>query len=80
VKPSKRDIEDENRKMRYLRLMIDCTTAVLAQSDISITEAIDLIAKTKRATLALFPGKEDTFDLIYKPRFERLMKSRFNSN
>ena len=60
--------------------MIDCTTAVLAQSDISITEAIDLIAKAKRATLALFPGKEDTFDLIYKPRFERLMKSRFNSN
>ena len=33
--------------------------------------------RAKRAALAMFPDKELAFDLIYKPRLQRLMRERF---
>jgi hypothetical protein len=36
-----------------------------------------MVADTKRAALAMFPDKELAYDLIYKPRLQRLMKERF---
>ena len=38
----------------------------------------DLVASTKRAALNLFPDKELAYDLIYKPRLQRLMLEKFN--
>jgi hypothetical protein len=35
------------------------------------------VADTRRAALAMFPGKELAFDLLYKPRLQRLMRERF---
>jgi len=32
------------------------------------------VAATRRRALELFPGKEDTFDLILAPRFARLIR------
>ena len=34
----------------------------------------------KGAAVAMFPGKEETFDLIYLPRFSRLLAERFGAN
>jgi hypothetical protein len=31
----------------------------------------------KRAACSLFPGKEETFELIYRPRFHRVIQERF---
>jgi hypothetical protein len=31
----------------------------------------------KRAACGLFPGKEETFELIYRPRFNRVIQERF---
>jgi hypothetical protein len=39
----------------------------------SRTEAEDLVAGVRRQALELFPGKEETFDLVLAPRFARLM-------
>jgi len=36
-----------------------------------------MVAATRGMTLRLFPGKELTFDLIYLPRFRRLLAERF---
>jgi hypothetical protein len=36
-----------------------------------------MIADSKRAALAMFPDKELAYNLIYKPRFQRLMRERF---
>ena len=44
---------------------------------ISVEEASDLVASTKRAALNLFADKELAYDLIYKPRLQRLMLEKF---
>ena len=36
-----------------------------------------MVADAKRAALAMFPDKELAYDLIYKPRLQRLMRERF---
>jgi len=33
--------------------------------------------QTKNAALVLFPGKESVYDLIYMPRFRRIIEERF---
>jgi hypothetical protein len=38
-----------------------------------------LIANCKAAALAMFPGKELAFDLIYKSRLERIVEERFRT-
>jgi hypothetical protein len=43
----------------------------------TVDEASEMVADTRRAALAMFPGKELAFDLIYRPRLQRLMRERF---
>jgi hypothetical protein len=68
------EIREENRRMRILRILVDLTTVILMQGDVSRQEALDLIQATKQKILQLFPDKQATYDLIYKPRFERLLR------
>ncbi len=77
---NERALEEEQRKMRMLRILIDLTTATLYQGNLIMNEAIHLVSNTRKAVLNLFPGKEETYDLIYKPRFERILKERMNRN
>lgn len=70
---------DEERKMRRLRIIVDLTAAVLAEERLTIDEALDLINATRRTVLRLFPGKEDTYDIIYGRRFLRILSERFSS-
>lgn len=73
-------LEEEQRNMRLLRTIVDLTAAVLRQGNLTIPEAIELIRATKKRALQLFPGKEDVYDLIYRPRFERIIKERLGEN
>lgn len=66
--------------MRHLRVIVDLTAAILAQEKVTVNEALDLINGTKRAVLHLFPGKEQTYDLIYGRRFARILRERFQSH
>jgi hypothetical protein len=70
-------IIDEEKRLRRLRIMVDLVAAVLAQEKMTIDEALDLINATKRAVVNLFPGKGDTFDIIYTRRFARILRERF---
>lgn len=70
-------IAEENLRMRRLRLIANLTTAELMQSELSLAEARAVVERMRRATLALFPGSEATFDLIYGTRFERIIRGRF---
>lgn len=72
------EIEDENRRLRRLQIMMSMVMQVLSeQSDLSIEEASELVASSRKAALNLFPGKELAYDLIYKPRLQRVIKERF---
>jgi hypothetical protein len=78
----KREIEDkevreENRKIRYLRYLVDFSILSIQQDDLSFEEALKVVEDVKRATGSLFPGKEETFELIYRPRFQRVIRERF---
>jgi len=44
---------------------------------LTLEEAAELAAGAKRAALAMFPDKELAYDLLYKPRLQRLMRERF---
>lgn len=53
--------------------------SVISQDpNLTIEEAAELAAGAKRAALALFPDKELAFDLLYKPRLQRVMRERFH--
>ena len=72
------EIDDENRRLRRLQIMMSMVMQVISeQSDLSLEEASELVASTRKAALNLFPGKELAYDLIYKPRLQRLMNERF---
>lgn len=70
-------LKEEEKKMRRLRFVVDLTEAVLMQSAISLQEALELIENTKKAALTLFPDKEFVYDLVYTPRFRRILNDRF---
>ncbi len=72
-----KELHREERKMRRLRLLVDFTTALLGQADLTREQALELVGATRRRVLAMFPGKEQTFDLIYASRFRRIIEERF---
>ena len=72
------ELKDEQRKLRRLQIMVNMVMSVISQDmTLTIDEASAMVADTRRAALAMFPGKELAFDLIYKPRLQRLMRERF---
>lgn len=74
------ELQAEQHKMRVLRTIVDLTLAVLRQGNLTMPEAIELIRATKKRALQLFPDKEDVYDLIYRPRFERIIRERLGGN
>ena len=70
--------EEERRKLRRLQIMMSMVMSVISQdADLSVEEAAELAANAKRAALAMFPDKECAYDILYKPRLQRLMAERF---
>ena len=70
--------EAERRNLRRLQLMMDMVLSVLSQDpDLTRYEALEMAANCKNAALAMFPDKELAFDLIYRPRLERVINERF---
>jgi hypothetical protein len=69
---------DEARLIRRLQIMISMVSSVISQDpSLTVEEASELAASAKRAALAMFPDKELAYDLLYKPRLQRLMRERF---
>jgi len=73
-----RDEADEARRIRRLQVMISMVSSVISQDPgLTVEEASELAAGAKRAALAMFPDKELAYDLLYKPRLQRIMRERF---
>ena len=73
------EVREESRKLRYLRFLVDFSILSIQQDDLLPEEALELVENVKRAACGLFPGKEETFELIYRPRFNRTIQERFGS-
>ncbi len=78
VPQSPEELQDEQRRLRRLQIMVNMVMSVISQDpSMTVDEASEMVADTRRAALAMFPGKELAFDLIYRPRLQRLMRERF---
>ena len=68
----------EQKLIRRLQMMMNLVMQTIAQDgSLSIDEASQMIADSRKAALAMFPGKELAYDIIWRPRFQRLMRERF---
>ena len=72
------ELQEESRKIRRLQIMMNMVMQVIAQdSSLTVDEASEMVADTRKAALLMFPDKELAFNLIYWPRLQRLMRERF---
>ena len=72
------EIREEDRRIRHLRRLVDFSLLLIAQSPMSIEEAQKVVQGIRQHACNLFPGKEETFDLLYTPRFRRLIAEKFS--
>jgi hypothetical protein len=73
--------QEESRLLRRLQMMMNLVMQTIAQDgSLSINEASQMIADARAAALNMFPGKELAYDIIWRPRFQRLMRERFRIN
>lgn len=72
-----KEIRKENRRIRFFRFLVDFSILSIQQSDLSYEEALKTVEDVKQAALGLFPGKEEAFELIYRPRFQRVIDEKF---
>jgi hypothetical protein len=69
---------EEAKLIRRLQMMMNMVMQVIAQDGtLTIEDASQMIADARTAALAMFPDKELAYDLIWRPRFQRLMRERF---
>jgi hypothetical protein len=75
------DPVEEGKLIRRMQMMMNMVMQVIAQDgSLTIDEASQMIADSKKAALAMFPDKELAYEIIWKPRFQRLMRERFRIN
>ena len=76
--PEQQEQEDERRKLRRLQIMMNMVMSVISQDpELTVEEAAELAANAKRAALAMFPDKELAYDILWRPRLQRLIAERF---
>jgi hypothetical protein len=69
---------EEARKIRRLQIMMSMVMSVISQDpDLTVEQASEMAANARRTALIMFPDKELAFDILYKPRLQRLMNERF---
>ena len=72
---------EEQKLIRRMQMMMNMVMQVIAQDGtLSVDDASKMIADSRKAALSMFPGKELAYDLIWRPRFQRLMRERFRIN
>jgi hypothetical protein len=77
--PSPEEIAEEQRRLRWVAIVADLTQSILYQQPrLELSEAMELVNRTRVAILSLFPGKELVYDLLYRPRFDRAIAERFS--
>ena len=71
--PTPEQLADEARRARKVRQLVDIATAFIMQSNLTRDDAEGLVAGVREHILGLFPDGEQTYELIYAPRFRRLI-------
>lgn len=70
---SREQLADEAMRARKVRQIVDIATNLIMQSGLTRREAEHLVQSVRQRILTLFPDGEQTYELIYAPRFRRLI-------
>lgn len=73
----KPEVEEENKKIKSLRFMVDLTISLIYQTAMTREETLEHFVKVREFALRLFPGKELAFEIIYAPRFKRVINEKY---
>jgi hypothetical protein len=73
LSPNQAEIDDESRRVRRLRIVVHLSLSLIAQGDLSFDEAQEVASAARRLAENLFPGKSHVYDLLYQPKFRRLI-------
>ena len=71
------ELLEEEKKLKRLRFIVDFTIEYIRTQNVSHDEAIAIVEGVKRHALKMFPGKEEAFEIIYIPRFKRLLNEKY---
>lgn len=66
-------IAEESRRIRRLQIVVRLALGIIAEGQLPYPEACELLSATRRVALTLFPDSHHTFDLLYAPKFRRLI-------
>jgi hypothetical protein len=67
-------IQEENRRIRTLRIAADMLLRKLMTESLTLGDAERMIEGVRSIALHLFPDCGEVFDLIYVPRFRRALR------
>jgi hypothetical protein len=70
-------VREENRRLRYLRFLVDLALMEISRGRYTKPQAEKIVENIRSQALQLFPGKELAFELIYRPRFRRVITETF---
>lgn len=67
------DLAEEERRVRYLARLADVVCAFISQGNLSVIESCRMLQIARDEALRLFPDKGAVYELVYQPRFTRLV-------
>jgi hypothetical protein len=76
--PTRAEIDEESRRIRRLRIVVNLSLGLIAQGNLPYEEAQEIVAAAKRLAESLFPGKGHVFELLYRPQFRRLINNLYH--
>jgi len=65
------------KKARRLQLIVDFAKDLLYQTNEGIERDFKLVDSVRKNSIALFPGDEMTFFMIYYPRLRRVLVEKY---
>jgi hypothetical protein len=71
--PTDEDVREEARRVRSVQLIVHFTSNVIMQGGVTRAEGEALVTAARTRILALFPGRDETYELLYSRRFARLL-------
>ena len=78
--PTPEELAEEERRIRQLRLVVALALNTIGQTAMTLEDAREMVAAVRQTALRLFPDKAFAFDLIYLPRFRRLLAERYGTS
>ena len=70
---TREQLADEAARARKVRHLVDLATSLIMQSAMSRRDAESLVETVRERILTLFPDGAETYELVYAPRFKRLI-------